>query len=226
MVAPRFKNALSESRRHPRTSLYFLAVFVLTSLFAAAALRFDEWRLVGPGSAAPMLAMSIDPHNDRNIILAASTSANFISDDGTRDGAYGHKDDFGGDIFQRHDLFWDRSPLKYVANVRTPTLILHSDNDCRVPIEQGSQWFRAPKPFRKTVDYLFLPCGQHHMPHAGAPKPGDRLLVEAIGGVAVGSQQSALSSGVHTVVGTPGRLLDLIRQAKLRTAPLPFLVLH
>ena len=40
--------------------------------------------------------------------------SNFISDDGTRDGAYGHKDDFGGDIFVKHDLYWDRSPLKYV----------------------------------------------------------------------------------------------------------------
>jgi dipeptidyl aminopeptidase/acylaminoacyl peptidase len=46
--------------------------------------------------------------------------SNFISDDGTRDGAYGHKDDFGGDIFQRMDLYWDRSPLKYVQAVTTP----------------------------------------------------------------------------------------------------------
>jgi dipeptidyl aminopeptidase/acylaminoacyl peptidase len=65
--------------------------------------------------------------------------SNFISDDATRDGAYGHKDDFDGDIFQKHDLYWDRSPIKYVQNVTTPILILHSDNDFRVPIEQGEQ---------------------------------------------------------------------------------------
>ena len=33
--------------------------------------------------------------------------SNFISDDGTRDGAYGHADDFGGDIFEKHDLYWN-----------------------------------------------------------------------------------------------------------------------
>ena len=48
--------------------------------------------------------------------------SNFISDDGTRDGAYGHAGDFGGDIFQKYDLYWDRSPLKYVQNVTTPIL--------------------------------------------------------------------------------------------------------
>src|SRR2546429_7498284 len=32
--------------------------------------------------------------------------SNFISDDGTRDGAYGHSPDFGGDIFQQMDLYW------------------------------------------------------------------------------------------------------------------------
>ena len=73
--------------------------------------------------------------------------SNFISDDGTRDGAYGHADDFGGDIFEKYDLYWERSPLKYVKNVKTPTLILHSDNDYRVPIEQGEQWFRALQHF-------------------------------------------------------------------------------
>ncbi len=49
--------------------------------------------------------------------------SNFLTDDATRDGAYGHKDDFGGDIFQQRELYWDRSPLKYVQNVQTPILI-------------------------------------------------------------------------------------------------------
>ena len=32
-----------------------------------------------------------------------------VKGDGTRDGAYGHSDDFGGDIFDRFDFYWDRS---------------------------------------------------------------------------------------------------------------------
>ncbi|MEP6491185.1 MAG: S9 family peptidase [bacterium] len=96
--------------------------------------------------------------------------SNFVSDDGTRDGAYGHKDDFGGDIFKKMDLYWDRSPLKYVQNVTTPILILHSDNDFRVPIEQGEQWFRALKHFGKTAEIVFFPRENHNLTRTGEPK--------------------------------------------------------
>jgi dipeptidyl aminopeptidase/acylaminoacyl peptidase len=102
--------------------------------------------------------------------------SNFISDDGTRDGAYGHKGDFGGDIFEKMDLYWDRSPLKYVKNVTTPILVLHSDNDYRVPIEQGEQWFRALKHFGKTAEIVFFPRENHNLTRTGEP----RHLVESL----------------------------------------------
>lgn len=108
-----------------------------------------------------------------NIFKAAVTLrslSNFISDDGTRDGAYGHKRDFGGDIFEKFDMFWDRSPLKYAKNVKTPTLILHSDNDFRVPIEQGEQWFRALKHFGVTTEIVFFPRENHNLTRTGEPK--------------------------------------------------------
>jgi dipeptidyl aminopeptidase/acylaminoacyl peptidase len=96
--------------------------------------------------------------------------SNFISDEGTRDGSYGHRDDFGGDLFQRFDFYWERSPLKYVENVRTPILILHQDNDFRVPIEQGEQWFRGLKHFGKTAEIVFFPRENHNMTRTGEPK--------------------------------------------------------
>jgi dipeptidyl aminopeptidase/acylaminoacyl peptidase len=108
-----------------------------------------------------------------NMFKAAVTLrslSNFISDDGTRDGAYGHKRDFGGDIFEKFDMFWDRSPLKYAKNVKTPTLILHSDNDFRVPIEQGEQWFRALKHFGVTTEIVFFPRENHNLTRTGEPK--------------------------------------------------------
>lgn len=108
-----------------------------------------------------------------NMFKAAVTLrslSNFISDDGTRDGAYGHKRDFGGDIFEKFDLFWDRSPLKYAKNVKTPTLILHSDNDFRVPIEQGEQWFRALKHYGVTTEIVFFPRENHNLTRTGEPK--------------------------------------------------------
>ena len=96
--------------------------------------------------------------------------SNFISDDGTRDGAYGHKDDFAGTLFENFDRYWNASPLKYAKNVKTPTLILHSDMDFRVPIEQGEQWFRALQHFGVPSEVVFFPRENHNLTRTGEPK--------------------------------------------------------
>jgi len=96
--------------------------------------------------------------------------SNFISDDGTRDGAYGHEDDFKGLVFDEFDQYWNASPLKYAKNVKTPTLILHSDNDFRVPIEQGEQWYRALKHYGVTAEIVFFPRENHNLTRTGEPK--------------------------------------------------------
>ncbi len=95
--------------------------------------------------------------------------SNFLSDDGTRDGMYGHADDFGGDIFEKFEAFWNASPLKYARNVKTPTLILHSDMDFRVPIEQGEQWFRALQHFGAPSEIVFFPRENHNLTRTGEP---------------------------------------------------------
>lgn len=96
--------------------------------------------------------------------------SNFISDDGTRDGAYGHEDYFKGILFDDFDQYWDASPLKYARNVHTPTLILHSDNDFRVPIEQGEQWFRALQHYGVPSEIVFFPRENHNLTRTGEPK--------------------------------------------------------
>jgi dipeptidyl aminopeptidase/acylaminoacyl peptidase len=96
--------------------------------------------------------------------------SNFISDDGTRDGAYGHQDDFEGFLFDHFDQYWNASPLKYAKNVKTPTLILHSDNDYRVPLEQGEQWFRALKHYGVNAEFVIFPRENHNLTRTGEPK--------------------------------------------------------
>jgi len=43
------------------------------------------------------------------------------------------------------ELAWQRSPLRHVAAVHTPTLILHGENDNDVPISEAEQFFIALK---------------------------------------------------------------------------------
>jgi dipeptidyl aminopeptidase/acylaminoacyl peptidase len=41
------------------------------------------------------------------------------------------------------DVLWERSALKHVANVHTPTLFLHGENDNDVPIAEDEQYYIA-----------------------------------------------------------------------------------
>jgi dipeptidyl aminopeptidase/acylaminoacyl peptidase len=43
------------------------------------------------------------------------------------------------------DFAWERSALKHAANVRTPTLLMHGENDADVPIAESEQFFIALK---------------------------------------------------------------------------------
>ena len=54
--------------------------------------------------------------------------------------------------------------------MKTPTLVLHSDNDFRVPIEQGEQWFRALKHFGVPSEIVFFPRENHNLTRTGEPK--------------------------------------------------------
>lgn len=141
-----------------------------------AALRKYPWidqnRLgVTGGSYGGFMTNWIVGHTDRfKAAVTLRSVSNFISDEGTRDGAYGHTPDFSGDLFERFDFYWERSPLKYAKNVKTPTLILHSDNDFRVPIEQGEQWFRALRHFGVTTEIVFFPRENHNLTRTGEPK--------------------------------------------------------
>jgi len=123
------------------------------------------------GSYGGFMTNWIVGHTDRfKAAVTLRSVVNFISDEGTRDGAYGHADDFGGDLFEKFDSYWDRSPLKYAKNVKTPTLILHSDNDFRVPLEQGEQWFRALRHFGVTTEIVMFPRENHNLTRSGEPK--------------------------------------------------------
>lgn len=53
--------------------------------------------------------------------------------------------EFGGYPHTNHimDLLWERSPLRYVSNVKTPVLFVHGENDNDVPIAEDEQFYIA-----------------------------------------------------------------------------------
>ena len=59
------------------------------------------------------------------------------------------------------DLYWDRSPMKYVNNVKTPTMIMHGQVDTRVPIAQAEEFYQALKERQVPVEFVVYPRENH-----------------------------------------------------------------
>lgn len=88
----------------------------------------------------------------------------------------------GGNAWDDLDVLWRQSPIRNVANVKTPLLIIHSENDFRCPIEQAEQLFTALKRLGKVdVEFLRVPGECHELSRSGRP---DRRIenLEAIVG--------------------------------------------
>ncbi|MGB8662962.1 MAG: S9 family peptidase [Candidatus Acidiferrum sp.] len=57
--------------------------------------------------------------------------------------------------------YWDHSPMKFVGNVKTPTMILHGQADTRVPIPQAEEFYRALYEKHVPVEYVTYPRENH-----------------------------------------------------------------
>ncbi len=64
--------------------------------------------------------------------------------------------------WENYDLVWDRSPLKYVTNCKTPMLILHGKDDPRVNVAQSMEIYRALKVLNQAPVRLVLYPGEGH----------------------------------------------------------------
>jgi len=76
----------------------------------------------------------------------------------------------GKDPWEGEDIWFKKSPIRYVKNVVTPQQIFHGENDLRCPMEQAEQFFTAPKKLKKTVEFIRLP-GESHGRITGFKKP-------------------------------------------------------
>lgn len=68
---------------------------------------------------------------------------------------------------------WEQSPIAHIANVTTPLLIIHSDEDWRCPLEQAEQMFAALRWMGKTVEMVVFEGESHGLSRGG--RPGNRI---------------------------------------------------
>ncbi|MDF9751843.1 S9 family peptidase [Arthrobacter sp. ES3-54] len=62
-----------------------------------------------------------------------------------------------------------QSPMARVENVRTPALVIHSEDDLRCPVEQGQRYFTALKQQGVETGFLVFPGENHELSRSGTP---------------------------------------------------------
>ncbi len=86
-------------------------------------------------------------------------------------GWYGNKAGFDGrDLWDSEDFIMSRSPIRYAPQVKTPTLIIHSEQDYRCPMEQAEQWYVALKRLGVTTEFVRFAGENHELSRSGKPR--------------------------------------------------------
>ncbi len=124
----------------------------------------DESRVVIHGSSyGGFMSCWAVGHTDRfNAAVIGAPVTNLESFYGTSDiGVNFTETQIGGERIEAIEQYRKHSPLTYVRNVNTPVLLLHGEDDVRVPIEQSEQYFVALKRYGKEVEFVRLPDTNH-----------------------------------------------------------------
>ncbi len=132
----------------------------------------DETRLaVTGGSYGGYMTSWIVGHTKRFAVACSEAAPNNLySMSGSSDLAgSNHRLVYGFTAQENPEFYMERSPISYAQAIDTPLLIIHSENDLRVSIEQGEQLFVALRLQRKPVRFLRFPGENHNLPRTGRP---------------------------------------------------------
>ena len=145
----------------------------------AAADLAESWPWVDPrrlcivgGSYGGYITNWAITHTHRFAAACTDRSiSNLVSFIGTADiGPEFGGDEFGVMPWENEELLMTKSPIRYVNNVRTPTLILHQEGDQRCPIEQSEQLYTALVCLGVPVKFVRFPGESHGMSRHGMPR--------------------------------------------------------
>jgi dipeptidyl aminopeptidase/acylaminoacyl peptidase len=126
--------------------------------------------IVGGSYGGLMVNWAISHSKRFKAAVTDRSICNWISFAGTSDIGYRFVPrELHGNVPQNFERLWEKSPLKHVANVKTPCLIIHSEEDHRCPIEQAEQWFLALKNIGVPTRFVRFPGESHELSRSGRP---------------------------------------------------------
>jgi dipeptidyl aminopeptidase/acylaminoacyl peptidase len=129
----------------------------------------DRLAVMG-GSYGGYMTSWIVGHTDRFRCAISERAVNeMASEDGTSDLAGFFRGYVGATAWEAPEAYARISPLSYAAEMTTPLLILHSEEDLRCPINQGEQLFTVLRSMRRPVELVRFPAESHELTRSGSP---------------------------------------------------------
>ncbi len=126
---------------------------------------------VAGGSYGGYMTNWVLGHTDRfGAAITMRCVSNMAAMFGTSDAGWFIADEMSAVPWEDLDRLMERSPITYVANIRTPLLILHSDNDLRCPISEGEQMYAALKFLGREVKMVRFEGQTHDLSRNGHPR--------------------------------------------------------
>jgi dipeptidyl aminopeptidase/acylaminoacyl peptidase len=121
------------------------------------------------GSYGGYMTNWIIGHTNRFAAAVTQRSvSNLTSMYGSSDFNWAFQDEFGNEPpWENVENYWKQSPIKYIGNARTPTQVIHSENDLRANIEQGLQVFVALKRLGVDTELILFPDEPHGLSRTG-----------------------------------------------------------
>lgn len=130
----------------------------------------DEKRMgVTGGSYGGYMTAWIIGHTDRfKAAVVQRCVSNLTSMYGSSDFNWAFQHEFG-DLppWEDFENYWRQSPMKTIGNAKTPTLVIHSEQDLRCAIEQGEQVFVALKRLGVDTEMVRFPDEPHGLSRGG-----------------------------------------------------------
>lgn len=107
--------------------------------------------------------------------------SNWVSKFGITDiGYFFNKDQIGSDPWSDVEKLWAASPLKYAPQMKTPMLLIHSDEDYRCWVPEAFQLFTALKLHGVEARLCLFHGENHELSRSGKPKHRIRRLEEML----------------------------------------------
>ncbi|RDI95774.1 S9 family peptidase [Meiothermus sp. QL-1] len=77
--------------------------------------------------------------------------------------------ELGARLWENPQLLWQKSPISLVHRVRTPTLVVHAEQDHRCPIDQGETWYTLLLQQGVPTRFFRVPEEGHELSRSGRP---------------------------------------------------------